>query len=208
MRKSVKKWLSLIVIFCWNFTRVLYGAAYDKYVDEIVSSFVKDVQKEYGLVCYGSGGRMPRDVETIKLCFNAYQRATIDEAREMIVALKTKLVQRVNAHEKSRPFLREYPFTCHGADISIAFHKSKRESYYLDGSVALVCSAKLGKNIAYEAAELQKRVLLGTINTLLNTVEPDEVIEREVFISLLEESCEEAVRIVQEKNRKEDGKND
>jgi hypothetical protein len=138
--------------------------------------------------------------------FMRIKKTTIEEAREMIVALKTKLVDRVNAHEKIRPFLHEYPFTLRGADITIIFHKPKSASYYLDGSVALVCSAKLGKNIAYQGAELQKKTIFGMIDTVRNTVAPDRVEEDEVFIPLLEEPYEEAVRIVQEKRQKGDGK--
>ncbi|MBS0584872.1 MAG: hypothetical protein JSR76_01055 [Verrucomicrobia bacterium] len=102
MIKSIKKHLNLFVIFCLNSMGSLYGASYDKYVDEIISSFTKDVEKQYGVVCYGSGGRMPRDVETIKLCFNAYQRATIDEAREMVVGL---LLHQIELKKKRPLFL-------------------------------------------------------------------------------------------------------
>jgi hypothetical protein len=200
MGKPVKKWLGLLVIFCLNSMGSLYGAPYDKYVDEIISSFTKDVEKQYGVVCYGSGGRMPRNVETIVVCFNLYQRATIEEARELLVHLKENLVRRANAHEKIRPFLREYPFTSQMADISIAFHKPKSVSYYLDGSVAFLCSAKEGR-IAYKRAELQKKTIFGMIDTVRNTVAPDRVEEHTVFVPLLEEPYEEAVRIVQEKRR-------
>ncbi|MBS0584871.1 MAG: hypothetical protein JSR76_01050 [Verrucomicrobia bacterium] len=207
VEKIVKKWLAVLMIFSWNFTGVLYGAAYEKYVDEIVSSFIKDVQKEYDIVCIGSGGRMPKYVEEISLDFNAYRRADIEEVRELIVQLRTKLIERVNSHEKIRPFLIEYPFTWQGADISIAFQKPNTGSYYLDGSVAFVCPGRGGK-IAYKRAELQKKTIFGMIDTVRNTVAPDRVEEHTVFVPLLEESYEEAVRIIQEKKKKDHDKID
>ena len=83
---------------------------YEVYVNEITRSFVKDMKKEYGLFCYGTGGGMPHDVEEISLNFIAYQRATIEQARKLEVEVTEKLLKRVNEHEKIRPFLREYPF--------------------------------------------------------------------------------------------------
>jgi len=153
------------------------------------------MRKEYGLICIGSGGRMPKDVEEISMDFNLYQRTTIEEARELMVKVREKLVDKVNAHEKIRPFLREYPFTWSGADISIAFHKPHSDSYYLDGSVAFVCPARDGK-IAYQGAELRKQKLVDIIGLDGNVERVGEVVEDEVFIPLLREPYEEALRIV------------
>jgi hypothetical protein len=175
---------------------------YEKYVDEIINSFTKDMRKEYGLVCVGSGGRMACGVETIKILFYAYRKATIEEARELMVKTKEKLVEKVNAHKKIRPFLIEDPFTWHGADIYIAFHKPCSTSYYLDGSVAIACSADWGKKISYDAAELQKIMNPPLIDTEGHIVFPAKCVEDEVFIPLLTEPYEEAVRIVHENSKK------
>jgi hypothetical protein len=106
-----------------------------------------------------------------------------------------KLVDKVNTHEKIRPFLREYPFTWRAADISIAFHKPHSDSYYLDGSVALVCPARDGK-IAYQGAELRQITHPPLLDYDGNVEIPEEIVEREMFIPLLREPYEEALRIV------------
>jgi hypothetical protein len=169
------------------------GAPYEKYADEIIHSFVRDVRKEYGLVCAMTGGRMSRDVETITVHFHGYQKITVEEARVLIVKLRGVLVDRVNAHKEIRPFLREYPFTWRGADVSISFHE-ENGSYRIDGGVAFVCPAR-GDKISYDAAELQMRKL-PDFQDLDGSVEIGKTVEEEVFVPLLTETYEEALEIV------------
>ena len=179
------------------------GPPYDKYVSEIIHSFAQDMKREYGLVCIVSGGQMPRNVETIKMIFNSYDRANVEQARDMMVNVKKKLVEKVNAHEKIRPYLKQYPFTWREADISIAFHKPNSSSYYLDGSVAMACSADRGAKISYDAAELQTRNLSGLIDEQGNVLIPSETVEREVFVDLFSETYEEALVIVNASKKNE-----
>lgn len=139
---------------------------------------------------------MANNIEAISLRFHAYRRATVEEARELIVMTILKLVDKVNANEKIRPYLKEYPFTRRGADISIAFHNNESaSSYYLDGSVALVCQTHEGK-LWYDSAELQKRKLPNFID-YDGKVEVGKIIDREVLVDLMQESYEEALKIVQ-----------
>ena len=195
--------LVLILFSGFNVNAKEKGDEYLTYVHEIINSFSKDMQKEYGLICVGSGGRMPHDVEEIDIMFYCYQYATIAEARQLFVTVTEKLVDKINQNEKIRPFLREYPFTSKPADriftwsranISLSFCK-KDGSHYLDGSVASVCQARDGK-ISYDAAELQKRKLPNIIGLDGKIEVVGEEIEREVYIPLLEEPYEEAAKIV------------
>lgn len=196
MKKIVKYFSFLILVIFYSFGIQADAAPYEKYVNEIVGAFAHDMKKEYGLICIGSGGRMPRNVETIGVRFYAYWRSPLEETRELIVKAKEKLVNRVNAHEKIRPYLKEYPFTWRGADISIAFHKPNSGSYYLDGSVAFACSADRGTKISYNAAELQTRELPGLIDQEGNILISSEIVEEEVFVDLFTETYEEALAIV------------
>jgi hypothetical protein len=100
---------------------------YTQYVAEVTSTFLKQVYKEFGIECGGSGGSMPYDVESIYVQLSAYRSATVEEARELEVILTEKFVQVINAHEKIRPFLREYPFPPSRADVSISFKKPRRK---------------------------------------------------------------------------------
>jgi hypothetical protein len=86
------------------------------------------------------GGGMPYDVEEILVVMQAYQQVTIGQAAELEVKATEKLKALVNAHEKIRPFLREYPFTTERARVRISF-TDRSEEHYLGKQVAVVSQA-------------------------------------------------------------------
>jgi hypothetical protein len=112
---------------------------YTQYVAEVTSSFVKEMHKKYGFECGASGGSMPYDVEEILVQLVANRSATIEQARELEVKATERLAQIINAHEKIRPFLREYPFPSSRASVTISFRK--RGKHPTD-DVEFVCHAK------------------------------------------------------------------
>jgi hypothetical protein len=114
---------------------------YTRYVAEITRAFSKQIKKEFGLECIGNGGSMPYDVEEISIKFAAYQRATVEQARELEVKITERFVQMINAHEKIRPFLRETPFPSYRASVELSFYQ-RNNAPYMDGSVAFVFPAK------------------------------------------------------------------
>jgi|JI9StandDraft_2_1071091.scaffolds.fasta_scaffold259877_2 hypothetical protein len=197
--KILKTSVFFALIFFGSITSLHAGLS-ERYVTEIVDSFAREIEKEYGLTCQASGRRMPRGVEIIKVRFTADRRATVDEARELLVQVRESLVQRVNSHEKIRPFLREYPFTSDKVDIKITFHKPDN-TYYSDGSVTGVRSASRGKMIAYEGIEPQKSVIFGTIDVVKNIVIPDKLVQEDVFVQLLREPYQEALYLTQGKSK-------
>jgi hypothetical protein len=81
------------------------------------------------------------------------------------------------------------------ADICIAFYQPDSGDHYHDGNVALVCPAKGGK-IAYDTVELQMRKLPDVRDEKGNIEIVGKVVEREVFVDLLEETYEKALKIV------------
>jgi hypothetical protein len=113
---------------------------YTQYVAEVTSSFVKEMHKKYGLECGASGGAMPYDVEEILVQLVAYRSATIEQARELEVKATERFAQIINAHEKIRPFLREYPFPSSRARVTISFRKKRKHP--TDDDVEFVCHAK------------------------------------------------------------------
>ena len=170
---------------------------YLKYVDEIIKDFSKDMEKKYQLHCYGDGGSMPNDVAEIGVFFISYQKSTVENARKMEVNAIQELVRRINDHEKIRPYLREYPFNQNRVDVSISF-RTETDNRPLDGSVALVFLAK--NKIFYKTAEMKmsEPVPLTRINK--NNEWTKELIPgklQEELVPLLEETYEEALKIVQ-----------
>ena len=132
---------------------------YTQYVAEIIRTFSKQMNKEFGLICTASGGGMPHDVEEIHVQFEANQSATIEEARELEVKVTERFVQIINAHEKIRPFLREYPFPSNRADVAIAFCDSRKQSR--DDDVYFVFQAR--NRIWYQAKNTDNSPVLKDI---------------------------------------------
>ena len=116
---------------------------------------------------------MPNDVQEICLKFVAYQHATVEQARDLEVKITAKFVEIINAHEKIRPFLREYPFPPRRAEVTISFY-DKNNCYYVDGGVDL--TYQVNNRIYYRAKN------------------PDNLY---LFISLGDEPYEEALKIIQ-----------
>jgi hypothetical protein len=156
---------------------------YTAYVDEIVRSFAKEMKKEFGLVYIGDGGGLAYDVEEISVKFIDYRNATIEQAREIEVKATEKILKMINAHEKIRPYLREYPFVAKRARVSISFYKPDND-YYLDGSVSVVFFGRDG--FCYFKAEPTKTKKHTTVD----------------LICILREQYEEALRIVKENQEK------
>ena len=169
---------------------------YLKYVDEIVEDFAKEMKKKHKLHCCGDGGSMPTDVAKIDVLFISYSHSTVDEARKMEVNAVQELLQRINSHEKIRPFLREYPFNQERVGVSISF-RTETDDRPLDGSVAYVSIGK-GK-VFYYSAEMK----MTAATPLIYMNEKNEVVEKlipgqleEELIDLMNEPYEDSLKIV------------
>ena len=144
MRKTVKLLIvSLIILFMELPVHAADPQAFDYrvYFKDVVNSFAEDMQREFGLVCIGDGGKMPRDIEEIDVMFRVYHRATVEEARALQVAVTQKFLEKINAHEKIRPYLREFPFKSERVSVSISFDRANG-LHYSDESVARIFPAR------------------------------------------------------------------
>lgn len=93
---------------------------------------------------------MPYDIEGIELGFMAYQRAIVEEARNLEVLVTEAFLQAINSHKKIRPYLREYPFPASRTNVTISFNKPDNRRYS-DGSVAYMFHVK--NTIFYSAKD-------------------------------------------------------
>ena len=128
----MKKYLKTVSIFililipftsCSTEKKEHKEPVYGKYVDEIVDSYVLYVKKQYGLKCFGSGGGFRYNVNNISLSFQTHpQKIGIEKARVLLVKCVEDLLERINQHEKIRPYLEHFPFTAKGVSISITFY--------------------------------------------------------------------------------------
>ena len=178
-REKCLKILSFVLFLIMGFDAFSEEENYKKrsfYRSQIVDTFVREMENEFGLLCIGEGGSMPYDVRKISVRFNAYQRATVEEARELLVMVTERFVQIVNAHQKIPPYLREYPATPAIADIAISFCKNNHHPY-MDESVAYAFVVK--NKVFYKQQD------------------PDS--QKYKLIALYQEPYEEALEIVRSK---------
>ena len=98
-------------------------------VHEIVDSLEKEMKEQFGLVCIGSGGSMPYDIQSIRVDFVIHKQVSIEEARELEIRATERFVEIVNAHEVVRPYLRDYPWDHNRARIIISFHRENGNDY-------------------------------------------------------------------------------
>ena len=177
---------------------------YEHYVNEIVNSFCAEVEAEHkGLTCSGSGGSMPDNVRKISVDFYASFTASVEEARLLQVSCAKKLLNKINSHEKIKPYLVKYPFTPKEISISISFY-DKNGKRPLDGSVARTLLAI--DKIFYKKAEMVKKIAPSFLDASdpknITHAPPEEYISEEL-IDLYNEPFEEAVKIVEATQEKE-----
>jgi hypothetical protein len=83
---------------------------YADFVYQIEQSFAGWMKKELDLNWMGRGGVKHEKIEGFRLNFEAHRRATVEEARAITLLAVHKFADMINAHEKIRPYLLEYPF--------------------------------------------------------------------------------------------------
>ena len=104
------------------------------YLQRIRTKFKAEMKKKYDLICHGGGGQAHERLESIAIYFAALRRASVEEARELIVKATDRLLELINGNEHLRPYLHTYPFTPDDLDISINFFLEP-DHFYTDGSV-------------------------------------------------------------------------
>lgn len=173
--------LMIAVLTLW-LNGLLYAAGareeYEGYVQEIKTTFKEEMEKELALHAYGGTDHMDNTIEALGINFMARRRATIEEARALVLLVIDRFVRAINDHEKIQPYLAERPFTHKRVSISIRFKNQNGESY-VDGSVASIffgsdlSTSKYRNHLSYEAE--------------------DPIIERSILFR--RESYEEAVKL-------------
>ena len=115
-----KKYLIIsVVLFFLMACTSRRGPEYCRMSDKIVSQYIKDMRKHYGLYSFGSGGGFFECVNKIMVSFTLVGERNIDELRELTVLATEDLLKRFNSDEKIRPFLKNYPFTEKNIRIAI-----------------------------------------------------------------------------------------
>ncbi|MBS0647823.1 MAG: hypothetical protein JSS10_01205 [Verrucomicrobia bacterium] len=86
-----------------------------------MSIYAKKAYEEKGIVLEGSGGQMMDDIKVFTLSFNCYDYLTLEQTRALVVQVVDEFLEQVNAHEKIRPHLHNYPLTVKNVFLMISF---------------------------------------------------------------------------------------
>lgn len=87
--------------------------------NEVRNQAAIKIAKETYLVPYGTMGQMMYDIQKLGLAFLCYQDIELTHARELLVDAVDSMVGEINANEKIRPYLFNYPFKASNIEIRI-----------------------------------------------------------------------------------------
>ncbi len=108
--------------------------------DEQINHFAEEMEKEKTLFLVGSGGRMMNCISEFDLHFisNSNQQVSISQVRVLVVEMMERFKKEVNANEKIRPYLSNYPVSNKNIVIRISFYEKFPNRRVPKSSVALV----------------------------------------------------------------------
>ncbi|MDE3045869.1 MAG: hypothetical protein KGJ02_04410 [Verrucomicrobiota bacterium] len=144
------------------------------FANEIRKKVASDLYKKKNLVPCGSGGGMMRQVEMLALSFDYRKPIDIKMGRELLIAAVDELTVAVNADERIRPYLQNYPFEPKNIEIRIFLYNPDGSdippgSLSVVGALEGVLDYKIRdpktdqlKSIHKETYEEAVRILLGS----------------------------------------------
>lgn len=118
----------LIVAFSFSCNKHNYlPSSKEILADEILKNSAIKLRKEKDLRLIGTGGGMMNEVRMLALSFFYYGEVDVKKGRCLLISAVNELVDEVNADERIRPYLVQYPFKPENIEIRIFLRK-------LDGS--------------------------------------------------------------------------
>jgi hypothetical protein len=126
-------------------TEEITDKQYKSYINEFQSVFSKQMERKFNLTWIEGGFLGNFSIDTIE--FYAYRRATLDEARALMLTIMNELAEAIHANPKILSYLNMLSLTPESIRIYIKFANSNDWSYN-DGSIDDVYStySKEGTN--------------------------------------------------------------
>ncbi len=88
-------------------------------VNEIMHKVAIKLNRDRGLIPFGTGAQMMHKIEMLALAFQYRKPIEIEEGRELLITAVNEFVAAVNAEERIRPYLANYPFDPKNIEIRI-----------------------------------------------------------------------------------------
>lgn len=143
-----------------------------KEVDELnrfVSSFNKDIAKNFNVQVYAIGSSIQDKISSIYLQYKSNKIVNVSQARSLIVALAEETLHKINNDQKIRPCLAVYPFTNKNIDVSFVFSGDKSKSCCCENEDRVANVSLIKGNVFYARYDT-------SINDLVTIIsEPYEV---------------------------------
>ena len=169
----------LLMIFLFSFLNCFSNQEkpnhmidYENCAYSLTNDAGEKINQKYGLVPIGTGGIVKENIKKLSLSLQSKDILSIDQARALIVGCVNEYLKVINNDSALRQYLETYPFTENNIELNLFIQRSSDLTNHF-GKLIVVTSFK-GK-IYYD---------------ILKTEFQHETV--------LEESFEEAVRIVQE----------
>ena len=166
-----------ILIFSSFFWDEFFEPNYEKIADGITAKVAKKIRNEKKLFPIGTGGGMRGDIKMMAISFKYQQEVDIPTARELLVYCVEEYLNAINADEKVRPFLHNFPFTAKNIEIRL-FISTPENGNVPFGKIC--CAGAIEGRVDYDVRNA--------------TTERLEII--------FEETYEEALKIVQQNKSK------
>lgn len=130
--------LSLLFCACNDSKNNRYvPARYVEIADEILTEMEQKLSNKYHMRVTGTTAGLMKCVNLLGLSFKIRGPLTQEQLRVIIVGCVEEFLSTINANEEIRPYLRTYPFTAEGIEITIFMIDAQgRELYDPDIGVA------------------------------------------------------------------------
>ena len=99
-----------------------------KIVNKLRKRVASDLQSQYGLIPFGTGGQMMYQVQKLMLIFNYPRQLTEEEARILVVNATEEFLTAINEEVLLRQYLANYPFEPKNVEITIFLQDSRGTS--------------------------------------------------------------------------------
>ncbi len=88
-------------------------------VNDVTNKTIIKLKTEKNLRACGVGSGMMDQIRMLAISFYYYNEVDIDQARELLMTAGVEYLRAINANEKMRPFLQNYPFEPRNIEIAI-----------------------------------------------------------------------------------------
>ena len=100
-----------------------------------IQDFINEMDLKYGLICTGDGSSGHDKITSISLMLDIHRRASLEEAREIHIEAKERLIEMIHQNPKIQSYLSMDPFPKINIKLSIIYGPDERFCY-CDGTIA------------------------------------------------------------------------